>query len=181
MRARVSLSPVAEDDLADLHAWLNDREAFGAYDEAPSSPLEVVRSRFASGAYRGDTRATWIIRVGSERVGYCNFAVHPWDDWVAVIGVIIAVPRFRGQGHGTEAHRLLVSRILEEYPGIEKVEAITDVRNDPERRVLEKNGFQMEGILRWRNRLYGELRDMCVYGKLRPEWEKEHGAVRRSS
>jgi hypothetical protein len=29
----------------------------------------------------------------------------------------------------------------------------------------------MEGVLRWRNRLYGELRDMCFYGRLRPEWE----------
>src|SRR5690606_19047284 len=147
--------------------------AFGEYDEEPRLSLEVIRHRWMTGAYRNDSRATWIIWHRGERAGYCNFILHPWDEWVAVVGVILAVPELRGRGIGTEVHRLLVSEVFNAHPGVEKIEAVTDVENAAERRVLEKNGFKREGVLRWRNLLRGELRDMCFYGKLRPEWERE--------
>jgi RimJ/RimL family protein N-acetyltransferase len=52
----------------------------------------------------------------------------------------------RGKGVGTEAVRLITEWLLEhDYP---RVQASTDVRNAPMRRVLEKLGFEEEGILR---------------------------------
>ena len=52
----------------------------------------------------------------------------------------------RGKGVGTEAVRLITEWLLEnEYP---RVQATTDVRNAPMRRVLDKLGFEEEGVLR---------------------------------
>jgi len=52
----------------------------------------------------------------------------------------------RGKGVGTEAVQLITEWLLaNDYP---RVQATTDVRNAPMRRVLEKLGFEEEGVLR---------------------------------
>ena len=52
----------------------------------------------------------------------------------------------REKGVGTEAVRLITEWLLaNDYP---RVQASTDVRNVPMRRVLEKLGFEEEGVLR---------------------------------
>jgi RimJ/RimL family protein N-acetyltransferase len=56
------------------------------------------------------------------------------------------IDEVRGKGVGTEAVRLITEWLLEnDYP---RVQATTDVRNAPMRRVLEKLGFEEEGVLR---------------------------------
>jgi RimJ/RimL family protein N-acetyltransferase len=52
----------------------------------------------------------------------------------------------RGRGVGTEAVRLITEWLLEN--DYQRVQATTDVRNAPMRRVLEKLGFAEEGVLR---------------------------------
>ena len=106
-----------------------------------------------------------------EPVGICTFIIDPMDDWVALIGVIIAETYARNRGVGTRAHALYVDRIFETNPAVHKVEGITDCMNFAERRALEKAGFLFEGELRARNRLSGVLRDMAYYGILRTEWQ----------
>ena len=65
--------------------------------------------------------------------GVCELGIELFDD-------------VRGKGVGTEAVQLITEWLLEnDYP---RVQATTDVRNAPMRRVLEKVGFEEEGILR---------------------------------
>jgi RimJ/RimL family protein N-acetyltransferase len=65
--------------------------------------------------------------------GVCELGIELFDD-------------VRGRGVGTEAVRLIAEWLLEnDYP---RVQATTDVRNAPMRRVLEKLGFEQEGVLR---------------------------------
>jgi ribosomal-protein-alanine N-acetyltransferase len=54
--------------------------------------------------------------------------------------------------------------------GIARIESVTDVKNVPSQRVLEKNGFKREGMLKKRFYLDGEYRDEYIYGLLREEW-----------
>jgi RimJ/RimL family protein N-acetyltransferase len=51
-----------------------------------------------------------------------------------------------GKGVGTDAVQLLTDWLLEN--GFPRVQATTDVRNVAMRRVLEKLGFELEGVLR---------------------------------
>jgi RimJ/RimL family protein N-acetyltransferase len=46
------------------------------------------------------------------------------------------------------------------------VEAEVDPRNRPSAHVLERLGFHLEGVLRQRWRIQGELSDSAVYGLL---------------
>lgn len=64
-------------------------------------------------------------------------------------------------------HRCLVKEIFMKFPEVQKIEALTDVENFAEKRVLEKSGFQNEGLLRRKNKLRGQFRDMYIFGLLR--------------
>jgi RimJ/RimL family protein N-acetyltransferase len=78
------------------------------------------------------------------------------------------VPQARGDGHGTQAHRLL-ARYLFAHSTADRIEAATDVDNIAEQRALEKAGFAREGVMRgigWRD---GAWRDGVGYGLLRTD------------
>ena len=55
-------------------------------------------------------------------------------------------PGERGRGVGTEAVRLIARWLLDN--GYPRVQASTDVRNTPMRRVFEKLGWELEGVMR---------------------------------
>jgi RimJ/RimL family protein N-acetyltransferase len=58
----------------------------------------------------------------------------------------------------------------------ERVEAFTDVENLPSQRILDKLGFQREGVLRRSNFRDGRWCDLAIYGLLRDEWCREKAA-----
>ena len=85
------------------------------------------------------------------------------------IGYWIGIPQ-QGRGIATAA----VARALEiafKDMGMEKVDACAFVGNDASRRVLEKNGFQREGLSRKAVLKRGVWLDEWLFGITREEWE----------
>ena len=70
------------------------------------------------------------------------------------IGVILYRPQDRGKGYGREAVELLTGWLFETSRA-ERVQAGTDAGNTAMRAVLERLGFQLEGIMR----AYGVMTD----------------------
>jgi RimJ/RimL family protein N-acetyltransferase len=69
------------------------------------------------------------------------------------------------RGIATEATAALVD--LARQLGAKRVEITSDARNAASRRVAEKSGFVLEGILRQSRRdTAGELADSCMYARL---------------
>lgn len=86
------------------------------------------------------------------------------------IGVILYQQRDRGSGYGAEAVKLLTTWLFETGKAY-RVQASTDVGNTAMRAVLERLGFQLEGVMR----AYGPMSDGtrsdgALYAVLRPEW-----------
>lgn len=68
-----------------------------------------------------------------------------------------------GQGLATEVTLALLA-LARDHLGARRVEITCDARNAPSRRVAEKCGFPLEGILRQSRRgTDGELADSCMY------------------
>ncbi|GAB2289709.1 hypothetical protein Dimus_024018 [Dionaea muscipula] len=78
------------------------------------------------------------------------------------IGYIVS-PRYWGKGIATQAVRLLASSIFHEWPHLERLEALVDVENTASQRVLEKAGFQRDGVLRKYLIINGRTRDMVMF------------------
>ena len=71
-----------------------------------------------------------------------------------------------GQGYATEATDALAG-MARSALGAARLEIRSDARNTASRRVAEKCGFELEGILkRSRRDASGELADACVYAKV---------------
>ncbi|XP_066386533.1 uncharacterized protein [Miscanthus floridulus] len=73
-----------------------------------------------------------------------------------------------GRGIAAAAIRMVVGRVFDDLPGLERLEAITDVENVRSQRVLEKAGFHREGVLRRyiAGRGGREARDAVIYSFL---------------
>jgi len=86
------------------------------------------------------------------------------------LGVILYQPRDRGSGYGAEAVELLTTWLFEAGKA-ERVQAGTEVGNTAARAVLERLGFQLEGVMRgYRAMSDGTRSDGAMYAVLKPEW-----------
>ncbi|KAK9069606.1 hypothetical protein SSX86_011510 [Deinandra increscens subsp. villosa] len=87
------------------------------------------------------------------------------DGHKADIGYGVAA-RYWGQGIATEAVKMAVKQVLTEFPEIVRLQAFTDVENKGSQRVLEKAGFEKEGLLRKYTMIKGHVKDTLVYSFL---------------
>lgn len=86
------------------------------------------------------------------------------DSRRAEIGYHLA-PEAQGKGYMREALHCFIDHLLDDR-GLRRLEAEIDPRNVPSARVLERIGFQREGLLRERWCVGGELSDSALYGLL---------------
>jgi len=83
------------------------------------------------------------------------------------IGALL-FPEPRGRGVGTAAQRLLVDYLFATTL-VNRVQAVTDLENLAEQRVLEQIGFRREGVLRGLAFIGGRWRDGVLYAQLRSD------------
>lgn len=103
------------------------------------------------------------ICIDNRSIGFISvFPGSGEDRCRADIGYAIAV-RYWGQGIATQAMKIAVPQVFKDLPGLVRLQAFVDVENKASQRVLEKVGFQKEGILRKYFILKGVLRDSVVY------------------
>jgi RimJ/RimL family protein N-acetyltransferase len=81
-------------------------------------------------------------------------------------------PKLQGQGIASEALRLALGHALDTLR-LRRVEADVDPRNAPSCRLLESLGFRLEGLLRARWRVAGEICDTALYGLLAAEFVRQ--------
>lgn len=76
----------------------------------------------------------------------------------------------RKRGLGTAALSLLLARLFEQE-GAHRVQVTTDVDNVAMRRLSERAGFTLEGVMRGFMPTAAAPRDYAMYGITRDEWE----------
>ena len=124
--------------------------------------------------YCRESRAKWHAR---QILDFCFFAKDDGElvgkgglhtiDWTIPkfeIGYWVRTSR-TGKGFATEAVRSLVHLAISVLRA-RRIEITSDARNQASRRVAEKNGFELEGILRQSRRdVDGNLADACIYAR----------------
>jgi RimJ/RimL family protein N-acetyltransferase len=103
------------------------------------------------------------------KIGFIlHFTVQPAG--IIEVGYAL-IPSEMGKGYGTEALQTMVDYLFLTRE-IMRIQATTDPRNKPSRRILEKAGFKMEGTIRKSGFCRGEWVDDCLYSILREEWKE---------
>lgn len=79
-----------------------------------------------------------------------------------------------GQGYMSEVVQPVAQYGFEEL-GLNRLYAYHMLRNPASGRVLEKNGFKQEGLLRQRVRKWGQFEDVLLWAILRQGWQNAIG------
>ncbi|CAM0874771.1 unnamed protein product [Alopecurus aequalis] len=174
----VTLRPFRLADVDAMMAWAMDPEVtvFMTWDPYPS--------REALLSFLRDTALPhpWFRAVclpGAEDSPVGSVSVSPTADacraelaYVLAVADTLKASRLRhcvlvrahwGKGVATAAVKRAVATVFGEVEGLERVEALVDVRNVASQRVLEKAGFRREAVLRSYCVVRGAVRDMVVY------------------
>jgi RimJ/RimL family protein N-acetyltransferase len=179
--SRLVLRRLREADLAMFCRYRSDHRV-ARYQDWTAFPEEDGVRFFAEQArLHPDVEGTWFqmaIEHGAtgELVGDCGLKAigdHPGQ---MEIGFTLA-PDHHGKGYATEAVTRLLDYVFGEL-GKHRVIAVTDVRNEPAVRLLERVGMRREGHFIQNIWFKGSWGDEYLYALLGQEWLHSRGSSR---
>lgn len=153
INAHIALTPFEPTDKENMIRYLNE-EAIGRntlrvpQPYTPADAEERLQKRAQERAANG-IPSEWVIRHHEAGlIGGIGFFLKTGVDGHAdEIGYWLAAP-FRGQGIMTEVVRTFTDRMFEQRLQLVRIEAHVFPHNSASMRLLEKAGFEREGLLR---------------------------------
>ena len=177
--SRLLLRPFAESDADAVYSLQSNARILRFWDSPPWTERSradafIVASRKMEDDGVG-ARFAIETRVNSTFVGWCS--MFRWNPVYRSLGIgyCFDEPAW-GKGYATEAVRAMLHWAYETLD-LNRIEAELDTRNQASARVLEKLGFEREGIRREDCIVSGEVSDSWIYGLLRRDWKTDPGAV----
>lgn len=138
----------------------------------PMSDDEIARTLQDEGADLAELGKhetfRWFIWLDEQMVGSVSLKNISHSMGYGEIGYGIGAC-YQGKGIGTAGVRLAVEKIFSES-GLRKLIAYVHEENQASRRLLEKLGFQEEGLLREHYLINGVPVNEVLYGLLKREW-----------
>lgn len=163
------LRALESSDVGELYEIFGDPEVARFWTRSPFDSIQVAADFLAEihdGFARRQLFQWGIADARSEKVlGTCTLFHFDHDLWRCEVGFAVG-RRWWGQGIGSRAVATVL-RFAFDVLGVHRVEADADPRNERSLRLLERLGFEREGLLRERYRVNGEIQDAVVLGLLR--------------
>jgi RimJ/RimL family protein N-acetyltransferase len=165
----VNLRLMEKEDIPLVIEWLNNPEFYGRY----FSPIQRTKTEMEKAPESSPSEFKQFIveKKDGTKIGFIAyfFMLHPWGKMLEMgYGLVQSE---RGKGCCTEAAKIMVDYLFLSKE-IACIQATTDVGNVASQKVLEKAGFQKEGIMRKRFFYNGEWRDIVLFSILREEWKE---------
>jgi ribosomal-protein-alanine N-acetyltransferase len=167
----VRLRPIAEADLDALGRFDTDPAASQPFEWTGFADPHARRRRWEQDGFIGGDSSQLAVALPDGTVagivGWRTITTGGPKGGCLEIGALL-FPEHRGRGLGTAAQRLLVEYLFATTLA-NRLQAITDVENLAEQRVLERIGFRREGVLRGLAFIGGRWRDGALYARLRDD------------
>ena len=121
--------------------------------------------------FQNDQGIRWgiFLKETDEMIGVCCFDTYLVKYHSANLAYDLASSHWQ-QGYATEAAGIIVDFAFQHglVSKINRIQAITHSENEPSERVLEKIGFEKEGMMRRYGYWNGQYHDMNLFSRLRP-------------
>jgi [ribosomal protein S5]-alanine N-acetyltransferase len=168
---RLILRRITAEDEADVFAILSNPEVTRYYDLDTFTERTQARELIQRHQFQFEKEAgiRWgITRKGSPRlIGSGGLGWQRWN-FSTILGYELAQEFWR-QGIMTEAIRAMIGYAFTEMK-MNRTQATTEMENAASMRVLQKVGFQEEGVLREWGFWKGSFRDVRCFSLLRRDW-----------
>ena len=172
--ARLRLRPIREDDLPDLYAVFADPDVMRYWTRPPMRDIAEARDYLAEieGNFATRIAFKWgITRRDNDRViGTTSLFRLDTPHQTAEIGYALGSAHW-GNGYAAEAVHRTCQFAFDELH-LRRLEADIDPRHHASIHVVEKAGFQREGVLRERYIYNDEIQDVVYYGLLAREFTR---------
>lgn len=169
---RLMLRALARDDAEALLAIHADAQVMQHANTEPWTGIDQAHAlvrRSAEWLESGQHLCLGVTRLDTQQLlGTCTLYDIDPHNRRAEVGFVLGAFAWR-QGFMAEALAAVVRHGFEGI-GLNRVEADTDPRNARAIRLLERLGFQREGLLRQRWMTGGQASDSAFYGLLRDDW-----------
>ena len=173
----VTLRPLELDDIDTLYAWECDSELEILAGWGPKRSRTAFRERYEKRITEPeDDLAMFGMEVDTKLIGYVQLAQIDEVERRAAVGFLIGDKTLWGRGIGTTALCLWLDYAFTAR-SLERVFAETYRFNMRSQRLLERVGFQREGILRQHEIHNGARQDMHVFGLLKPEFYQRYETI----
>jgi len=176
---RLHLRPLQPGDAAAVHGLHADPEAMRYWSTPPwddPALADELIGRDLAGLATGDYLRLALQRRSDGRlVGLCSLFALQLANRRAELGYMLARDCW-GNGLMHEALCALLDHGFAAL-GLNRVEADIDPRNAASERALRRLGFQLEGTLRERWIVAGQVSDTGLYGLLRADWLARQAAA----
>lgn len=165
---KVNLRVIDKEDFSTYAAWMTNQEFVGDFFMAPQMSVSDIEKRLSEPSpdsalfiieSKDGTKSGWITYFQTSYGGFASSTE---------LGYMVT-PDGRGKGYCSEAVALILDYLylLREK---DRIQALIMEENVASKRVLEKNGFKKEGVLRRLFFSLGKWWDISVYSILREEW-----------
>ncbi len=167
---KINLRIMEKEDIPTYAKWMNDPDFVGEFFIPFPRSVAAVEKKFDE---EQPDSATFIIEAkDGTPVGWITHFMTRFGGYMSTkeIGYML-VPDHRRKGFCTEAVTMMVDYLFLDKEW-QRIQALIMEENVASKRVLEKNGFKKEGVLRKVLFSVGRFRDLALYGILRDEWKE---------
>ncbi len=177
--ARLLLRPFSERDAQAIYALQSNARVLRYWDSPPWTERSRADAFIAACRTMEEdgSGGRFAIETRDENafIGWCS--MFRWNPVYRSLGIgyCFDEPAW-GKGYATEAVRAMLQWAYGALD-LNRVEAELDTRNAASARVLEKLGFEREGLRREDCIVSGEVSDSWIYGLLRRDWKPDPSAV----
>ncbi len=166
----VNLRIIERDDFELYTEWVNSVEVMGEFLLGRQRSIIEAENFYGT---RSSDHGTFVIeKKDGSKIGILHYFDSKFGGYAKSkeVGYFL-IPDERGNGYCTEAVWLVLDYLFLVHP-LDRIQAICATTNNASKRVLEKCGFQFEGILRQLGFFSGRLRDLSIFSILREEWNE---------
>ena len=179
--SKVTLRPLELEDMESVYTWMSDIEfnIWGGWTPVIAVPLsrDAFRSVFEQQFVRFKAEQIMLgIEFESRLVGFVQLTRIDQRMRRADIGIGIGEKNIRGQGIGKTALRLLLDYAFT-VQGLERVSADVFSFNQRSQNLMERIGFQREGLLRQYSIHNGVRQDTYIFGLLKSEFYQKYETI----
>jgi len=168
---RLILREVTAEDANDVFKYLSDKEVVTPMGLAPCQTVEDAQDeiRWYKSIYEDGTGIRWGITLkdSGEVIGSCGFLNMLTKHHRAEVGYELSKDHW-GTGIASEALEAVVKYGYQHYQ-LERIEALIEPTNLPSQKLVEKQGFRREGLLRHYEFTCGKFDDLYMYSIIKAD------------
>ena len=170
----VTLRPLEFDDIDTLYGWETDVELAIWSGWIPQLSRAAFRHKYEQRITEPEKDLVMLgIEYEGQLVGYVQLALIDDDERRAAVGILVGEKNMWGRGIGKTALRILLDYAFT-VRNLERVYAEVYGFNQRSLRLMERVGFQKEGVLRQHEIHNGARQDMHFFGMLKAEFYQKY-------